>query len=146
MNTEDKDDVGEFEDLPNGDALEKGSMPNPSNNNKVTEYEEVWGSLPLPSSGQLAWILRSDDNAGITFLGRVGNNYQALRKTKDGSFAALREDYTGNSWQTKYAIDGTALPSISELGEHTFSAKSWSLGQDVSIAGLHYHVIALEET
>lgn len=146
MGTEDSDDIGEFEDLPNGDALEKGSMPNPQNNDKVTDYEEVWGSLPVPSSEQPAWILRSKEQAGITFLGRVGKYYQAMRKSKDGSFAALREVCVAKSWQVKYAIKGDALPSVAQLGEGSFEGQSWSVGQEVSIGGLKYSVIALERT
>lgn len=144
MGTEDSDDVGEFEDLPNGDALEKGSMPSPENNDRVTDYEEVWGSLPVPSTEQPAWILRSKDETGVTFLGRVGNYYQAMRKSKDGAFAASREEYVGKSWQVKYAIKSDALPSISQLGEEAFEGKSWSTGQELSIRGLEYTIIALE--
>ncbi|GAB7351531.1 hypothetical protein MBLNU459_g2170t2 [Dothideomycetes sp. NU459] len=144
MGTEDSDDVGDFEDLPNGDALEKGSMPNPEKNDEVTEYEEVWGSLPVPSSEQPAWILRNKDESGITYLGRVGSYYQALRKSQEGSFAALREECVSGSWNVKYAIKGDALPSIAQLGQATFDGKSWSLGQEVSIGGLKYSVIALE--
>lgn len=145
MGTEASDDIGEFEDLPNGDALEKGSMPNPENNDKVTDYEEVWGSLPVELSEQPAWILRSKDEAGITFLGRVGNYYQAMSKSKDGTFAALREEHAAKSWQVKYAIKSEALPSVAKLGEESFEGKSWSLGQEVTVGGLKYSVIAYEK-
>ncbi|THZ05985.1 hypothetical protein D6C91_10451 [Aureobasidium pullulans] len=88
QNTEAHDDIGEFEDLPNGDALEKGSMPNPDNNDEIQAYEEVWGGIDVPSSDEPAWILRSKDDNGITFVGKVGEYFQVLRKRGEGPFDA----------------------------------------------------------
>ncbi|THY01655.1 hypothetical protein D6D01_10346 [Aureobasidium pullulans] len=144
QNTEAHDDIGEFEDLPNGDALEKGSMPNPDNNDEIQAYEEVWGGIDVPSSDEPAWILRSKDENGITFVGKVGEYYQVLRKRGEGQFDALREQKEGDKWVEKYAV-GEKLPSIKELGEGTFDTKSWKQDTDVEVAGVKYTVYALEK-
>jgi hypothetical protein len=144
QNTEAHDDIGEFEDLPNGDALEKGSMPNPDNNDEIQGYEEVWGNLDIPSSDQPAWILRSRDENGITFVGKVGDWFQVLRKSENGDFAVLREEKVDGSWVQRYAV-GEKLPSMSELGEEVFDSGSWKQDTDVQVGGVTYTVYALEK-
>lgn len=144
QNTEVHDDIGEFEDLPNGDALEKGSMPNPDNNDRIQDYEEVWGNLDIASSGQAAWILRSKDENGITFVGKVGDWFQVLRKSENGEFAVLREEKVDGSWLQRYAV-GEKLPSMRELGEEVFNSESWKQDTNVQVGGVTYTVYALEK-
>jgi hypothetical protein len=144
QNTESHDDIGEFEDLPNGDALEKGSMPNPDNNDEVQAYEEVWGNLDVPSSDQPAWILRSKDGNGITFVGKVGDWFQVLRKSGNGEFAVLREEKVDREWVQRYTV-GEKLPSMRELGEEVFDPQSWKQDTDVQVEGVMYTVYALEK-
>jgi hypothetical protein len=144
QNTESHDDIGEFEDLPNGDALEKGSMPNPDNNDEVQVYEEVWGNLDVPSSDQPAWILRSKDGNGITFVGKVGDWFQVLRKRESGEFAVLREENTEGTWVQRYAV-GEKLPSMRDSGEEVFNPQSWKQDTDVQVGGVTYTVYALEK-
>lgn len=144
QNTEAHDDIGEFEDLPNGDALEKGSMPNPDNNDEIQDYEEVWGNLDIPASDQPAWILRSKDENSITFVGKVGDWFQVLRKKDDGEFAVLREEKVDGSWVQRYAV-GEKLPSLRDSGEEVFSSKSWKQDTDIQVVGVTYAVYALEK-
>lgn len=144
QNTESHDDIGEFEDLPNGDALEKGSMPNPDNNDEVQAYEEIWGNLDIPSSDQPAWILRSKDETGITFVGKVGDWFQVLRKSGTGEFAVLREEKVGGKWVQRYAV-GQKLISMREMGEEVFNPQSWKQDTDVQVGGVTYTVYALEK-
>ncbi|KAI4843678.1 hypothetical protein E4T44_06612 [Aureobasidium sp. EXF-8845] len=144
QNTESHDDIGEFEDLPNGDALEKGSMPNPDNNDEVQAYEEVWGNLGVPSSDQPAWILRSKDENGITFVGKVGDWFQVLRKRESGEFAVLREEKVDREWMQRYAV-GEKLPSMKELGAEVFNPQDWKQDTDVQVGGVTYTVYALEK-
>lgn len=143
QNTEAHDDIGEFEDLPNGDALEKGSMPNPDNNDEVQAYEEVWGSIEVPSSDQPAWVLRSKDGNGITYIGKVGDWFQVLRKRDDGTFSVLREEKVEGKWIKRYAV-GEELPSMTGQGEVAFSPESWQQDTDVRVEGVTYTVYALE--
>lgn len=143
QNTEAHDDIGEFEDLPNGDALEKGSMPNPDNNDEVQAYEEVWGSIEVPSSDQPAWILRSKNGNGITYIGKVGDWFQVLRKGENGTFSVLREEKVEGKWVKRYAV-GKELPSMAGQGEEAFSPKSWQQDADVQVGGVTYTVYALE--
>ncbi|KAI5208142.1 hypothetical protein E4T39_01485 [Aureobasidium subglaciale] len=143
QNTESHDDVGEFQDLSNGDALEKGSMPNPDNNDEVQEYEEVWGNLDIPASEEPAWILRSKDENGIIFLGKVGDWFQVLRK-REGGFDVLREEKVEGKWLQRYQV-GQKLPSIRELGEETFDPKDWKQDADVKVGGVTYKVYAVEK-
>lgn len=89
-------DCGTFVPLPNGDALEMGSMPRhdlPGAPDK--EYEEVWRELPFregpegPKKG-LSWVMESDDGdlsneegsvtVTKTFIGRIWGTYLALRQ------------------------------------------------------------------
>ncbi|KAG9945990.1 hypothetical protein KCU85_g6902, partial [Aureobasidium melanogenum] len=144
QNTEAHDDIGEFEDLPNGDALEKGSMPNPDNNDEVQAYEEVWGSIEVEASDQPAWILRSKDESGITYVGKVGDWFQVLRKKEDGIFSVLREQRVEGRWVKRYAV-GEELPSMVDLGEGTFSPAGWQQDKDVQVGGVTYTVYALEK-
>jgi hypothetical protein len=144
QNTESHDDIGEFEDLPNGDALEKGSMPNPDNNDEIQAYEEVWGNLDIAPSDQPAWILRSKDENGITFVGKVGSWFQVLRKSGNGGFAVLREEKVDGKWVQRYKVGGK-LPSMRELGEEVFSPEDWELDTDVQVGGVTYTVYALEK-
>lgn len=144
QNTEAHDDIGEFEDLHNGDALERGSMPNPDNGDKVQEYEEVWGAIDVPSSDVLSWIIRAKDGNGVTYIGRIGDYYQALRKANDGSFSALREQKEAGKWEKKHAV-GEALPSIAAMGERAFDTKTWTQGSDVDVARRTYSVYSLEK-
>ncbi|KAI4716705.1 hypothetical protein E4T48_07092 [Aureobasidium sp. EXF-10727] len=144
QNTESHDDIGEFEDLPNGDALEKGSMPNPDNNDEIQAYEEVWGSLDVASSDEPSWILRSKDGNGITFVGKVGDWYQVLRKEQDGQFSVLREERVEGQWVQRYAV-GQRLPSMRELGEEVFNPRNWEQDTDVKVDGVTYTVYALEK-
>jgi hypothetical protein len=144
QNTESHDDIGEFEDLPNGDALEKGSMPNPDNNDEIQAYEEVWGNLDITSSDQPAWILRSKDENGITFVGKVGDWFQVLRKSGNGEFAVLREEKVEGKWVQRYKV-GEKLPSMRELGEEVFSSEGWKQDTDVQVGGVTYTVYALEK-
>ncbi|KAG9560728.1 hypothetical protein KCU71_g9161, partial [Aureobasidium melanogenum] len=144
QNTEAHDDIGEFEDLPNGDALEKGSMPNPDNNDEVQAYEEVWGSLEVKPSDQPAWILRGKDGNGITYAGKVGDWFQVLRKREDGTFSVLREERVSGKWVKRYAV-GEELPSIATSGEEAFSPEGWQQDLDVQVGGVTYTVYALEK-
>ncbi|CAD0112329.1 unnamed protein product [Aureobasidium uvarum] len=144
QNTEAHDDIGEFEDLPNGDALEKGSMPNPDNNDEIQAYEEVWGNLDIGSSDEPAWILRSKDGKGVTFVAKVGDWFQVLSKKQDGQFSVLREEKVKGEWVQRYAV-GEKLPSIRELGEEVFSPKGWRQDTDVKVDGVTYAVYALEK-
>ncbi|KAG9626276.1 hypothetical protein KCU64_g18841, partial [Aureobasidium melanogenum] len=144
QNTERHDDVGEFEDLPNGDALEKGSMPNPDNNDEIQAYEEVWGSIEVTSSDQPAWILRSKDGNGITYVGKVGDWFQVLRKREDGTFSVLRDERVSGKWIKRCAV-GEELPSIAGSGEEAFSPEGWQQDTDVQVGGVTYTVYALEK-
>ncbi|KAG9694632.1 hypothetical protein KCU95_g5386, partial [Aureobasidium melanogenum] len=144
QNTERHDDVGEFEDLPNGDALEKGSMPNPDNNDEIQAYEDVWGSIEVTSSDQPAWILRSKDGNGITYVGKVGDWFQVLRKREDGTFSVLRDERVSGKWIKRCAV-GEELPSIAGSGEEAFSPEGWQQDTDVQVGGVTYTVYALEK-
>lgn len=147
MNSEDSDDVAEFTIFPNGDAFEKGEMPNPNNNNKVQAFEEVWGSLPTPASEQPAWVLRrkGDGEEGITYVGRIGEYYQILNKDGKGVFHALREEKVDGKWEKKYEIGGKSLLSIGQVGEEAFDARTWAVGEEVKVDGVAYSVLAVEK-
>lgn len=91
-------DCGTFTNLPNGDSLEKGSMPRYDLLGAPTaEYEEVWRELdpregPDRPNGGISWILESDDGDLTsmegdmtivkTFLGCIWGTYIALRQTQ----------------------------------------------------------------
>lgn len=145
MGTESNDDVAEFEIFENGDAFEKGEMPNPANGNKVQAFEEVWGALPITSTEQPAWVLRRKDDQGITYLACVGSHYQALRKSTSGSFYALREEKVESTWETRYDIGGSILPSIRSSDWEEYNARSWSVGSEVNLGGDRYSVLAVEK-
>ncbi|RAH68391.1 uncharacterized protein BO66DRAFT_327123 [Aspergillus aculeatinus CBS 121060] len=98
-NSFDDVDCGTFSTLPNGDDLEKGSMPRADLPGKpVCEYEEVWRELEFrrgpegPSRG-VSWVLESsqidsdleegeEGEVTRTFIGRVWGTYLALRQVQ----------------------------------------------------------------
>ena len=119
-------------------------MPNPDNNDEVQEYEEVWENLDIASSNQPAWILRSKDGNGVTYVGKVGDWFQVLRKGTDGEFAVLREEKVEGDWVQRYQV-GEKLPSMRELGEEVFISEGWKQDTDVKVGGVTYTVYALEK-
>lgn len=119
-------------------------MPNPDNNDIVQEYEEVWGNLDIAPSHRPAWILRSKDVNGITYVGKVGDWFQVLRKSEERGFAVLREEKVEAEWVQRYQV-GEGLPSMHELGEEVFSSESWKQDADVQVGGVTYTVYALEK-
>lgn len=139
-------DEGSFEPLPNGDDLERGCMPCEEKGGAVTDYEEVWRSGPLATlAGGKSWVLRSVEDGGKTWLGRVGGYYLAMTQgEKDGkrTFAAVREEWDGGEgaeWVRKYeGGDGDikALPSmVGREGKEIEGEGKWSVGQVVEIVG-----------
>ena len=136
-------DLGIFTKLPNGDDLEVGEMPRPEKDNVVTPYEEIWHEFPAPPKDSVSWIIRNDSSeTGTTFLGRLENAFLAFRKTKDGSFTAIREernDETGE-WRARYRIGKETLPSMKDVvncDPDSIASKS-----KIEILGAEYHVCA----
>lgn len=119
-------------------------MPNPDNNDEVQAYEEVWGNLEVGSSDQPAWILRSKDGNGVTYVGKVGDWFQVLRKREDGTFSVLREEKVEGQWIERYAV-GEEFPSMAGSGEEAFNPEGWQQGKDVQVEGVTYTVYALEK-
>lgn len=164
-------DEGEFTTLPNGDSLETGSMPNPSHNNKMTPYEEVWRVLSPRPGGGVAYILesRDDDSKGNgeaerkTFIGRIGGQVLILteKKTTDEGvkrsvYGARSEEWiikngVGVGWGTKYEVGGGALenvPSYAKGGilvDGIAGEESWKKGDEVTILGVKYVVRGYEK-
>lgn len=139
-------DIGSFEDLPNGDAIEKGSMPNPAKGGQVMEYEEFWRGVPTKgSSWPIAWILESQGDDKKTFLGRIGNYYVALNQPKEGAFGAVREDFEDGKWTTKYAVSATGLPSLKAANGCFDGEDTWKAGETITISGEQYKVLAHEK-
>lgn len=140
-------DVGSFVSLPNGDELEVGSMLCPEKGNAMTDYEEVWRELPVPSGPQVAWILQSMDPKVTTFLGRVARYFLAFQQSEGRPFSARREDLNPdeNKWVVKYSIGDATMPSIQWCQELSNGAeRDWSVGNVVVIAGEQYRVLAIE--
>lgn len=140
-------DVGSFTSLPNGDDLETGSMPCPEKGNAMTEYEEVWRDLPIPSSEGFSWIMQSVDRKGTTFVGRVAGYFLAFEQSYDGSFSAKRQDLDAQSnvWNVTYSIGNGRMPLIEECTEaSTQFGSQWTIGDIVPIAGDQYRVVALK--
>ena len=98
-------DCGTFTTLPNGDDLEKGSMPRPDlPGHPESKYEEVWRGLKFPEGPDgrtkgISWILESEsspsrlpgegsqDKEAVqitkTFLARIWGVYVALRQQQE---------------------------------------------------------------
>jgi len=142
-------DEGDFQDLPNGDALETGTMPCPHRNNAMTDYEEVWRPLPFPAGPQRAWVIQSVDDGGKTLAGQVGGLFLAVQERADGGFSARREEWTEEgwkgSWTVKYLIGQGTTPSIAATGLKDLGGGQWKLGEEVELLGRRYRVLAIED-
>jgi hypothetical protein len=148
-------DIGTCPNSASGDFLETGKAPHPKTN-IVTEYEEVWHPLSIPSAKTIpyAWILQSED--GATFLGKVGGVFQAMRADRDKlgkqkSFCARRElwDVEQEAWIIKYEVGDAeslrALPSLAsgKNGEILAWESSSSEGDMVDVFGARFVVRAI---
>lgn len=139
-------DEGDFEDLPNGDSLEKGSMPCPEKGGAVKAYEEVWRVVSPLAGSKRAWILQSVKDGGKTFIGRIGGTFMAMMQDDKGGFGARRDEWDGGEarWKTKYSI-GLDVPSVEDEANSDFNGEErWKEGEIVEVGGAQYTVRASE--
>lgn len=146
-------DEGFFQDLPNGDSLETGSMACAERGGAVTAYEEVWRTLP--TEGARAWILKAESEKAITFLGRVGSEFFAMVQAHGGGpltvqREALEVGEDGSkkaTWVVKYRSGDAPLPSLAKLGLLEFpNEATWKEGDQVDVKGEVYIVCATESS
>lgn len=122
-------------------------MANPDKDNVVSDYEEVWRLLPVAAGSPPAWIAKSAEGQGSTFLGRVGNHFLALKQPKQGFFCALRQDWNEaeSCWITKYAVNADDLPTADREDKTAFDGEfDWTVGAAVTICGKQYKLLARE--
>lgn len=121
-------------------------MPCEEKGGAITDYEEIWRSGPLATvAGGRSWVLRSVEDGGKTWLGRVGGYFLAMTQGEEGGkrvFAAVREEWDGAElagWVRKYeGGDGNLklLPTLVGTETKEFKGEgSWKLGQMVEIVG-----------
>lgn len=129
-------DIGSFSDLPNGDALESGSMVNIDANFEVQPYEEVWHRLDVPTNAPCI-VLESVSKSPKTFLCRLDRWSLAILKSEQG-FGAWRYDCEDGEWRRKYSIRTDLMSSI------PFQPLSPSLGKvgdTVTVIGQQWTVL-----
>ncbi|PYH44737.1 uncharacterized protein BP01DRAFT_297853 [Aspergillus saccharolyticus JOP 1030-1] len=173
-NSFDDVDCGTFSTLPNGDDLEKGSMPRADLPGKpVCEYEEVWRELefrrgPEGAGRGVSWVLESQIGPDLqdgeegevtrTFLGRVWGTYLALRQVqkhvqspesnaiivKDGEKVSALREEWDPS--KRWCTKYSLGPKASKLPsmKDIFEPQNWKTGQTVTIAGVEYILRAFE--
>jgi len=121
-------------------------MPCPSRGGAVTDYEEVWRTLPpLPCSDcTWAWILQSAD--GKCFLARVGGGFISMRQSEEGFGVRCEEWEEGKGWRSKYAVGSLeGVPSlVGCIGVLTEGEVSWKVGVVVIYQGVKFVVRAFE--
>ena len=160
-------DCGTFSVLPNGDDLEVGEMPRADvPGAPVCAYEEVWRTLvpPVAVEGEghcVSWVLEGrkksvGDEMTMTFLGRAGGVYLALRQVqtvegedgwvrRGGKVSARREEWgISSGWRDMYVfeLDGESLPSMRNVGVK--DQREWKQGQTVVVCGEEYVVRGLD--
>jgi len=143
-------DSGTFSTLPNGDDLEIGSMPCPTRNNAITDYEEIWHSLaPLPGPANLpsvGWILQSED--GKCFVSRIGGGFIGMREAKGEKrgFGVRHEEWSDGEWQVKFVGEEVQVPSMSEVAESELKGEGkWKEGNVVEISGEKFILQTIEK-
>lgn len=114
-------------------------MPCPHKNDLMTEFEEVWKTLEPSKEFGKAWIVQSVD--GLTFLGRIGDAFLAMRQSED-AFGARRELFKDGAWRDVYVVG--KVPSAKELGDGLDVSK-WTMGQEIELKGVAYVVRALQD-
>ncbi|KAK1531607.1 hypothetical protein CPAR01_11256 [Colletotrichum paranaense] len=130
-----------FEKLPNGDDLEIGTTPCPHKNGVPTDYEEVWRDVTKRGPNDTpSWILQSKD--GMTFIGKVGVIYLAIRKASATEFAARREDYDSHHgiWKRTFESENDgSMPKASAVVTMVDNEAQTSVdGGLVSIGGVEF--------
>ncbi|EFX05964.1 hypothetical protein CMQ_4033 [Grosmannia clavigera kw1407] len=148
-------DEGEFENLSNGDSLETGSMSCPEKGGVVTPYEEVWRSIQPTAGLERGWILQREEDDGsktITFLGRVGSVFFAMKQQPPSGHLTVRREELQTAeagsdkapqWVTKYHSGNATLPSLANAGLLNFPDElTWKVGDEVTIQGQLYTVRA----
>jgi len=141
-------DIGTFVRLPNGDDLETGSMANPDNGGKVTDYEEIWRDVKPKPGGKKAWIIESVDEGTKAFLGKIGGGLLAVTQGKKGYGARSEEwDAEGKKWTVKYEVgDVDGVPSFVGSSKAEFDREDgWNVGEKVEVKGREFVVLALED-
>ncbi|CVK98832.1 uncharacterized protein FMAN_08414 [Fusarium mangiferae] len=131
-------DEAYFNKLSNGDDIEIGSTPCPHKDGAVTEYEEVWRDITPKPLNASSWILQSQD--GMTFVGKVGNVYLAIKKGADGSFLARKDtlNFSSNSWENVFRFDNAsvlpraddAIKAVEAAGRDLDRGSSLQIGED----------------
>ncbi|KAH7121850.1 hypothetical protein B0J13DRAFT_159120 [Dactylonectria estremocensis] len=139
-------DEASFTKLPNGDELEVGETKCPHKNDEMTAYEEVWRDVTAHDKPEeSSWIMRSSE--GNTFIGRVGNIYQANSLSADG-FSARREDFGKETkeWNLSFDSGNTAsIPRVADVLKELSEKTKWSTGDKVTVGGHEFSIIALED-
>ncbi|KAH7121459.1 hypothetical protein EDB81DRAFT_952215 [Dactylonectria macrodidyma] len=139
-------DEASFTKLPNGDELEVGETKCPHKNDEMTAYEEVWRDVTAHDRPEEpSWIMRSSE--GNTFIGRVGNIYQANSLSADG-FSARREDFSKETEEWNLSFDAgnaTTIPRVSDVLRELNVKAKWSIGDKVTVGGHEFAIIALED-
>ncbi|GKZ27302.1 hypothetical protein AbraIFM66951_012125 [Aspergillus brasiliensis] len=174
-NSFDAVDCGTFSALPNGDDLEKGSMPRADlPGSPMAEYEEVWRELKFregpegPAKG-VSWVLESKPGKPLeegeeaeverTFLGRVWGTYLALRQVqihtrprgssttlvKEGRQVSARRE----EWDpaSGWQLKYSIGPAGAQLPSMTLALEdgSWQTGQIITVAEKEYTVRGFEK-
>ncbi|KAI5299729.1 hypothetical protein KEM55_001821, partial [Ascosphaera atra] len=119
-------DRGVFSSLPNGDALETGSMPRPDlPGAPVKPYEEVWKDLKPSGEGE-CYILESTGGAATEELLRGTNEAREERVVKTfigkvpGFFIALRQELV-----YKRVQKGSSWELVKEAGDMSAKKQTW---------------------
>ncbi|KAL0640407.1 hypothetical protein Q9L58_000374 [Maublancomyces gigas] len=127
------EDFGSFEQLTNGDWLEKGKMLD-FDDGKVKVYEEVWRDseilpristvLVLEEDGGKAFQINSAANAAKGTIVRVGNYCQGIMKVK-GEVTCERWtlDQGAEEWRRIFRTGNGVLPCQVACIDHSVQAK-----------------------
>jgi hypothetical protein len=137
-------DEGSFTTLPNGDDLEIGSMPCPGRGGAVTDYEEIWRTLPPRSGVPWGWIMQSSD--GKTFISKIGGGFIAMRQGIKAFGVRCEEwDEEVKEWRSKYAVGNVdGLVSMNGTGLELGGEEDLKEGGLLDILGEKFVVRASE--
>lgn len=123
-------------------------MPCPDRDGEITDYEEVWRTVPARPGPPWGWILQSVD--GKCFVGRIGGNFMAMRQLEvelEGrkAFGVRLEllEESGTWWsQWALGLGLESVPSMVGLGRQLEGEEGWKAGDVVELAGEEFVVRA----
>lgn len=151
MSEDPEPDVGEMEELDNGDVLEKGQTVDAEG--KMVRYEELWEEISLPKKGGIqdsfrrCVVLKTVEEEGrMGTVIRIGGYCQGILKEKQhgGGVTVERWEFEeregGKGWERTVRFGEGELPCEDLINGTLAKEEEEEEGKKVIVGGLGWEV------